>query len=494
MANPNDPETEHAGGNLGHGYSVLLNDLYKVEDDRLYAVVKSHLELGQDPNKASDFGETPLGQAFFRGRMDVFKLLLEHGADIDVMEWSGLHQAVALGTVDDVTSLAWPNALLVRDRNGLTPFLLAVDIGDVEKADMLLAITPKSGRFKTYHKQPAMIVAAEKGRSEVISWLLNNGFDVDEADEFGGTALIAAVQYDRPKIVDLLLNHGASISAKYNLTASVNAIDRISWPEELQELSAGLDDGESYLTPMSETESLNIALLLIAAGAAPGDFTGEVIRKLTGAVRIPKQQISPNQFDAQKYRVFGQANPEQVDFALWREMVRTGMSAFEAHDAFGRGQRDYKSPAIWSFDRFGMSTTKLPDGRWVQVAGEHEDYYDEDFQIYNDVFVHDGQGGLSMFAYPRDVFPPTDFHSATLVGDEIYLIGNLGYPQDRKVDHTQVLRLNLTTFQIDQVVTTGAIPGWISSHGAVPVNGEIVVSDGGLDGHRSGAACRAVLT
>jgi hypothetical protein len=35
------------------------------------------------------------------------------------------------------------------------------------------------------------------------------------------------------------------------------------------------------------------------------------------------------------------------------------------------------------------SLTLLPDGRAIQIGGEHEDYYDPDFCIYNDVFVHE---------------------------------------------------------------------------------------------------------
>ena len=35
----------------------------------------------------------------------------------------------------------------------------------------------------------------------------------------------------------------------------------------------------------------------------------------------------------------------------------------------------------------GRSTVWLPDGRVVLIAGEHEDSYDPDFCIYNDVVV-----------------------------------------------------------------------------------------------------------
>ena len=95
-----------------------------------------------------------------------------------------------------------------------------------------------------------------------------------------------------------------------------------------------------------------------------------------------------------------------------------------------------RSP-VWCAQRFGQSITFLEDGRVVQVGGEHEDSYDPDFCIYNDVFVHEGEA-IRIHGYPEDVFPPTDFHTATLLGREIVLIGSLGYVGTRKLGVTPV--------------------------------------------------------
>ncbi|MGI8429831.1 MAG: ankyrin repeat domain-containing protein, partial [Solirubrobacteraceae bacterium] len=71
-----------------------------------------------------------------------------------------------------------------------------------------------------------------------------------------------------------------------------------------------------------------------------------------------------------------------------------------------------------------------------------------------------------ILGYPEDVFPPTDFHSATLVGDYLYIIGSLGYYDRRKPGETPVFRLDSRTFQIEPVPTSGKKPGWISRHKA----------------------------
>ena len=188
-----------------------------------------------------------------------------------------------------------------------------------------------------------------------------------------------------------------------------------------------MDMGESFLTAISEATSAEVARMLINAGADASELEDEVLRKVTGASRIPVQPMSPEVYDSQKHRHFGEANPERVNHEFWLEMIRTGISGYEAHMSYGRGERDFEMPAVWCHQRFGMSTTPLPDGGWLQIAGEHEDHYDPDFCIYNDVVIHDGKGAAQIYIYPEGIFPPTDFHSATQLDDAIILIGNLGY-------------------------------------------------------------------
>jgi hypothetical protein len=115
--------------------------------------------------------------------------------------------------------------------------------------------------------------------------------------------------------------------------------------------------------------------------------------------------------------------------------------------------------------RYGQSITLLPDGRVIAIGGYHDD--PPDFCIYNDVVVYDERGNFKIYGYPKDVFPPTDFHTATLVDDWIYIIGNIGYDKDRIEGETPVYRLNCTTFAIEPVITAGECPGWISGHHAV---------------------------
>lgn len=155
-----------------------------------------------------------------------------------------------------------------------------------------------------------------------------------------------------------------------------------------------------------------------------------------------------------------------AEFQARRERAQAG----EVGDADAGAVCFRYGPPVWCFDRFGMSHTRLPDGRALFIAGEHEDFYDPDFQIYNDVIVMDRDLRITIYGYPADVFPPTDFHSATLVDDDtIYIIGNLGYLDDRRPGDTPVCVLDTRTMQLRRVPTAGDNPGWIFQHTATYV-------------------------
>ena len=141
---------------------------------------------------------------------------------------------------------------------------------------------------------------------------------------------------------------------------------------------------------------------------------------------------------------------------------------FPARERFAESCGEVAGP-VWCADRFGQSLTLLPDGRAVQIGGEHEDYYDPDFCIYNDVFLFSPDRSVAIFGYPEKMFPPTDFHTATLAGGFIYAIGSLGYQGTRRFGETPVYRLDLDTFRMERVEAGGDVPGWIYRHRAEAV-------------------------
>ena len=202
-------------------------------------------------------------------------------------------------------------------------------------------------------------------------------------------------------------------------------------------------------------------------------------------------EMTRDVFDQQRLPRFGTANPERMRLEFWEWMIRgdpapppdegsplnkIGLLIREgvlksrhgparARDLFQIPRRREDGP-IWAFDRMGATRTSLSDGRIVCVGGEHEDYYDPDFCIYNDVVVLGPGDRVEIYGYPRGDFPPTDFHTATPVGDRIILIGRLGAAADRRPGHTPVHALDLSDYRISTIETSGEGPGWLSRHEA----------------------------
>jgi hypothetical protein len=246
-------------------------------------------------------------------------------------------------------------------------------------------------------------------------------------------------------------------------------------------IAAGVDvNGEKTVTlehgkktysfehqPIDSATSPEVAKLLLDAGADPGRLTQQARRALVG---LPPEEdeayLTPTleEFERAWRPRFGRANPERCDEPFWLSMIRSGVTGYQGRKR--HGVLDGLCQPTWCAQRFGQSLTFLPDGRAVQIAGEHEDWSDPDFCIYNDVFVHAPGGEITIYTYPEADFPPTDFHTATLVGDFIYVIGSLGYMGTRRFGETPVYRLDVRTFSMERVQVGGAAPGWIHGHRA----------------------------
>ena len=136
----------------------------------------------------------------------------------------------------------------------------------------------------------------------------------------------------------------------------------------------------------------------------------------------------------------------------------------------------------------GATRTPHPDGRVICIGGEHEDYYDPDFCIYNDVVVLDLDGSVEIYGYPREVFPPTDFHSSTLVGNSVIEIGRLGYQDERRSGATPVMVLDLATYRFEECPSHGELPGWIFGHEAQLSGGAITIRGGEIHEEKDGEA------
>ncbi|RYX81143.1 ankyrin repeat domain-containing protein [bacterium] len=396
-----------------------------------------------------DEGKSALTRALDDGNFNAVRRLCEAGADESRLEWTPLTRAIVIGSLEDVrTQLQQGDSISERDEWKRTPWLISLAVGDIDKAKLLLEAS--ANRDDVGHcGKTALMYAIEANHPEMLRWLLEIGCDPDATNDFEETALMEAASYESALCVRLLLDAGADPNNVNN--RSEKAIANAYSPEVIR--------------------------LLVEVGQDLNDLSFSARAALLGFEDDGEPYCTREEFEEGRTPRFGTANPEKMDVPFWDEMVRSGAPAYRPRALFLPEILDEEGP-VWCYHRFGKSINQLPDGRFIEIGGEHEDWYDSDFYIYNDVFVHYPDGSFDIYGYPAEVFPQTDFHSATLVGDFIYIIGNTSYPEQRVVGYTPVYRLNINTLAIEKVETTGDNPGWIFRHKAALIGDEIHISGG----------------
>ncbi len=435
----------------------IIATLYKITGT-VYFDVKKLLEQGADPNEKKKYEPSPLFIASRLGLFNVVQLLIEYGADADQLKWNDIFYITALGTVDELSLLLSNEINLeIRDHLKRTPLLVSILTGDIQKTNLLI----KSGaniKARGHVGQIALEYAILRDDQNMLEWLVLNGANIEEFNTFGNTPLIEASSEGAINCVKKLILLGADI----------NKLNRASFVRS---------------QAITEARTLEVANILINAGADINDCDPRIKYSFLNIKDEEFKNISSVEFKDLSVRKFGSSNPEVCTNKFYYHMVRTGKSAWKAYDNFNC--IDSIPRPIWCNDRMGQTTIKLPDGRFVCIAGEHEDHYDPDFCIYNEVIVFD-HNKITIYQYPREVFPPTDFHTATYIEGYVYIIGNLGYPEDRKAD-VPVYRLSISDFSINKIQYSGINPGWLHNHKAELTEDRICISGGELinDGDHS---------
>ena len=65
----------------------------------------------------------------------------------------------------------------------------------------------------------------------------------------------------------------------------------------------------------------------------------------------------------------GDSNPQRMNNPVWEWLIRSRFNAFLASERMDGPDAMEAGPG-WCFDRFGQSSTELPDGRVVLIGGE----------------------------------------------------------------------------------------------------------------------------
>ena len=166
-------------------------------------------------NAADAAGNTPLHHAAGYGNLNVFKLLLDNGADVNAKnrrKSTPLHWAIR--DEAKVRLLLEKGAEInARQNDGRTPLYLAASLGNGNAVLRLLLDKGADPNLATANGNTSLINAAMRGDAEALALLLAKKADVNAASGTGMTALMAAAGSRNLQPTAMLLASGAKVNA-----------------------------------------------------------------------------------------------------------------------------------------------------------------------------------------------------------------------------------------------------------------------------------------
>ncbi|KAG9502259.1 hypothetical protein J7337_005085 [Fusarium musae] len=202
------------------------------------------LEYGGDPNAPDSRGVTPLHMAVMQGHEAIVAQLLSAGADVNTKDddgWTPLHAAVVRGhgslvellasRVDDAQEILdkLQSELSGRDHRNILEEMAsnkshgsivvsglrtAVNSGYKERIVSLIESGADIDAQDPIGESTALTQAAEQGRADLASLLLERGANPNQREKHGRTALQIAARNGHTDVVAVLVAEGADIDAR----------------------------------------------------------------------------------------------------------------------------------------------------------------------------------------------------------------------------------------------------------------------------------------
>lgn len=217
-----------AGADINQTTEYGWTPLLTATNNRHYILSEYLIQHGADVNKANKGNWTPLYLATDNrnieggdfpvpkpdmDHLEYIKFLLEHGAKPNI--------AAKDNTLTrTIFTMQW------FLEAGATPFVRAAQSGDLELLKLLVA-HGADPMIKTDHGDTALTAAAGVGwvegvtyehsykeNIETVRYLLDLGLDANAANGDGRTSLMVAAAKGRPEVIQLLVDHGAKLDTR----------------------------------------------------------------------------------------------------------------------------------------------------------------------------------------------------------------------------------------------------------------------------------------
>lgn len=199
--------------------TTILNELINKDncpDTATWTRIYDLIRQGANFNTQNTNGQQCLFFAAKYGQADVVKLLLKHGANVDIKDKysTPLHIAILYDHTDIVKLLLEHNAdPNNKDNSKSTPLHWAATTGNTEITKLLLAHGANVHDKDDCNNTPLHFATAHN-RTEIAKLLLQHGANIHDKDDCDETALHNAAKNGNTDIVKLLLAHGANVHDK----------------------------------------------------------------------------------------------------------------------------------------------------------------------------------------------------------------------------------------------------------------------------------------
>ncbi|KAJ9299066.1 hypothetical protein DTO271G3_3308 [Paecilomyces variotii] len=181
-------------------------------------IVKLFLQHGADVNfSVASSGKKPLHAAAYRGHVNIARLLIERGCNVDAKEddgWTALMLASQEGHLPLLNLLIEKSANVnAEEKDGATSLWIASQQGHTAIVRRLLELEAKQLPTRSAQRRP-IHQAAQNGHLSVLQMLLKAApEDINAEDKNGATPLLLAAQENQPRYL-AIMNHLISMGAK----------------------------------------------------------------------------------------------------------------------------------------------------------------------------------------------------------------------------------------------------------------------------------------
>ena len=213
-----------------HGANVAIKDKYGytalhkaciIYHDCSPEVLSCLIENGADVNLSTDNNRTPLMTACEYGHINTVTILIEHGANVYLQDRDGLsavHYAVRGSQACEILSCLMENGadVDVKTFDNCTPLMIAAQRGDTKVVTFLIEqgamvnLQDKDGNAAVHYAIQENSGSHES--NEVLDYLIQNGADVNAQSNEGRTPLMKAIELAEVTKATFLIEQGANMN------------------------------------------------------------------------------------------------------------------------------------------------------------------------------------------------------------------------------------------------------------------------------------------